>query len=118
MPLLFAYGTLQDQDVQRALFGRTLVGQKDCLVGYELAMAPVADVDFAHTSGKTHHAILKAAHSAAQVEGTALQVTDAELQIADRYEPAEYTRVEARLVSGRQTWVYVDARMAGSSDSD
>ena len=29
---------------------------------------------------------------------------------ADRYEPAPYRRVAAALASGRQAWVYADAR--------
>ena len=96
--------------MQRSLFGRALVGHKDALLGYEQSIAPVADPDFARTSGKTHHAILRPARGdAAKVEGTALEVTDAELEHADSYEPVEYKRVVARLASGGQTWVYVDA---------
>ena len=34
MPLLFSYGTLQQDDVQRATFGRLLTGQRDTLPGY------------------------------------------------------------------------------------
>jgi len=110
MPLLFSYGTLQDEHVQRSLFGRTLVGHRDALLGYEQSIAPVADPEFVRTSGKTHHAILRPAPSdAVQIEGTALEVTDAELEHADSYEPVEYKRVVAMLASGRQTWVYVDA---------
>jgi hypothetical protein len=39
MPLLFSYGTLQNEQLQRSLFGRTLVGWKDYLLGYEQARA-------------------------------------------------------------------------------
>jgi hypothetical protein len=110
MPLLFSYGTLRDADVQLTLFGRTLVGRRDALLGYEQVMAPVADPEFARVSGKTHHAILQpAGHDAPPIDGTALEVTDAELLIADRYEPAEYVRVMAMLESGDETRVYVDA---------
>jgi hypothetical protein len=45
-----------------------------------------------------------------RVRGTVLEVTDAELASADRYEPAGYVRVSAMLASGRPTWVYADAR--------
>ena len=70
MPLLFSYGTLRDQQVQLSLFGRTLVGWKDQLLGYEKALARVNDPEFARTSGKTHHAILRPARGdGAQVEG-------------------------------------------------
>jgi len=34
MPLLFSYGTLQDEPVQRATFGRKLEGSADGLSGF------------------------------------------------------------------------------------
>ena len=37
MPLVFAYGTLQDEKVQIAAFGRLLRGHPDELVGFELS---------------------------------------------------------------------------------
>lgn len=112
MPLLFSYGTLQDEHVQLSLFGRTLVGRKDCLLGYDQALARVENSEFTRTSGKTHHSILRPVCSdAVQVEGTALEVTEAELERADKYEPVEYKRVLARLASGGQAWVYVDAQI-------
>jgi hypothetical protein len=111
MPLLFSYGTLQDEQVQLSLFGRRLVGRKDCLIGFEQAMSRVADAEFARTSGKSQHPILRPARSTtAKVEGMALEVTDEELKITDGYEPAEYKRVLANLSSGEQAWVYVDAQ--------
>ena len=113
MPLLFSYGTLQDDDVQLALFGRLLVGQEDELLGFGQALVRVADPEFARTSGKTHHAILRPDQSLdSRVPGTAFEVTAAELERADKYEPAEYRRVTANLASGRQAWVYVDAAYA------
>ena len=112
MPLLFSYGTLQDEQVQRSLFGRTLVGRKDCLLGFEQALVRIEDTEFARTSGKTHHAILRPARSErAQVEGVAFEVSEEELERADTYEPVEYKRVLARLASGGQSWVYVEAQI-------
>ncbi len=35
MPLLFSYGTLQQEDVQLSTFGRLLQGQRDELLGFE-----------------------------------------------------------------------------------
>jgi hypothetical protein len=35
MPLLFSYGTLQQEDVQLSTFGRLLHGQRDELPGFE-----------------------------------------------------------------------------------
>jgi hypothetical protein len=40
----------------------------------------------------------------------ALEVSEHELTQADRYEPAGYTRISTRLASGREAWVYADAR--------
>jgi gamma-glutamylcyclotransferase (GGCT)/AIG2-like uncharacterized protein YtfP len=47
------------------------------------------------------------------VSGTVFEITDAELAAADQYEQlAAYKRVAAMLASGKQAWVYVDARSA------
>lgn len=114
MPLLFSYGTLQDEQLQRTLFGRTLAGRRDHLLGYEQSLARVADPEFARASGKTHHSILRpAGSSAARVAGTAFEVTDEELEVADKYEPVEYKRVLAGLASGGQAWVYVGTHSGG-----
>jgi len=41
------------------------------------------------------------------------EITDAELAAADRYEQtAAYIRIAAVLESGKEAWVYVDARSA------
>ena len=110
MPLLFSYGTLRQERVQLALFGRTLVGHTDELLGFEEAFVCVEDPEFARTSGKAVHAILRPTDNPdATVSGTALEVTKEELEIADHYEPAEYHRVVAKLASGKPTWVYVAA---------
>ena len=109
MPLLFSYGTLRDQAVQQSIFGRTLVGHPDCILGYRLETAPVRDADFAKESGRLHHAILRRAPDGAMpVAGTVLEVTDKELLLTDAYEPVGYVRVLAQLESGGQAWVYVE----------
>ena len=113
MPLLFSYGTLQQENVQLATFGRRLHGHADQLVGFEQSLVEIEDPEVVATSGKTHHPIVKYSGSSdSRVEGTAFEITDAELEQADRYEVAAYSRVTATLASGRQAWVYVDARFA------
>lgn len=110
MPLLFSYGTLQDENVQISLFDRRLVGRRDYLLGYKESLTRIADQDFARTSGKAHHSILRrAANETEKLKGTVFEVTDVELELADKYEPAEYKRVVANLASGGQAWVYVEA---------
>src|SRR5579872_2604657 len=58
MPRLFSYGTLQQEEVQRATFRRSLEGAADALVGYRRSMVAIDDPEVVHTSGKTHHPIV------------------------------------------------------------
>jgi gamma-glutamylcyclotransferase (GGCT)/AIG2-like uncharacterized protein YtfP len=113
MPLLFSYGTLQQQNVQLSTFGRLLQGQKDELLGFEQSLVRIEDPQVVATSGKTHHPIVKFnGRNDSRVSGTVFEITDAELASADQYEVAAYKRVAAMLASGKQAWVYVDARFA------
>jgi hypothetical protein len=113
MPHLFSYGTLQQDDVQRATFGRLLDGRPDVLPGYARDMVAIDDPAVVATSGKTHHPIVKHTGVAAdRVAGTVFELSDAELAQADAYEVDAYRRVAAALASGLQAWVYVDARFA------
>ncbi len=113
MPLLFSYGTLQQDNVQLSTFGRLLAGRPDVLVGYEQSTVAIDDPEVVKTSGKTHHPIVRPSGDAqARVPGTVFEITDQELEQADRYEVAAYRRVAAALASGGNAWVYVDARFA------
>jgi len=113
MPLLFSYGTLRQEAVQLSTFGRLLHGQPDELVGFELSLLKVEDPDFVTASGKAWHAVVRYNGRAdGRVSGTVFELTDAELAAADIYEPAGYTRVMGKLASGREAWVYADARFA------
>jgi gamma-glutamylcyclotransferase (GGCT)/AIG2-like uncharacterized protein YtfP len=117
MPLLFSYGTLQQDNVQLSTFGRLLQGQKDELPAFEPSFVKIEDPQIVAMSGKTHHA--NATFNGRQdsrVSGTVFEITDAELAAADRYEQlANYKRIPATLASGKQAWVYVDARSAPSA---
>jgi len=111
MPLLFSYGTLQQETVQLSTFGRLLRGQPDELVGFEQSLFAIADPEFVATSGKALHAIVRFnGRTDSRVGGTVFEVTEGELASADRYEPAGYTRVSTVLASGKRAWVYADAR--------
>lgn len=114
MPLLFSYGTLQREAVQLATFGRRLSGTSDELLGFESSLVPIVDPELAAAAGMTHH--VNAAFTGtpeSRVRGTAFEVTDAEVALADTYEQrAAYTRIHVTLASGRHAWVYVDARSA------
>ncbi len=113
MPLLFSYGTLQQTNVQLSTFGRLLQGHEDQLVGFEQSLMQIEDADVVRTSGKTHHPIVKFnGRPDSRVSGTVFEITDAELARADAYEVSSYKRVATLLASGKQAWVYVDARFA------
>lgn len=109
--LLFAYGTLQTEDVQRSLFGRKLDGTADALVGYCLRIVRINDQEFVKISGTADHRNLEFTGGPNDfVEGTAFNVTGSELERADAYEPAGYKRKLVQLRSGREAWVYLQQR--------
>ena len=98
MPFLFSYGTLQQEDVQLATFGRRLQGAHDVLTGYERSSITIEGASYFTLNPNRHD----------QVEGVAFEVSDAELAKADDYEgDFYYTRVVVTLNSGKQSWVYV-----------
>ena len=109
MPLLFSYGTLQQESVQLSTFGRLLQGKKDELPGFEQSLVKIAGPGVAAGGDKTHHLnVTRNGRNDSRVGGTVFEVTDAELVAADRYEQsAAYKRVTARLASGKQAWVFV-----------
>ncbi|WP_199100220.1 gamma-glutamylcyclotransferase family protein, partial [Dyella sp. ASV21] len=87
IPLLFSYGTLQQENVQLGSFQRRLSGQPDALVGYAQSTVAIDDPDVLKTSGKAHHPIDRHTGAAdAHVHGTAFVVSEEELAQADAYE--------------------------------
>jgi gamma-glutamylcyclotransferase (GGCT)/AIG2-like uncharacterized protein YtfP len=111
MPLLFSYGTLQQEDVQLSTFGRRLNGQRDELPKFEQSSVRIEDPQVMATLGKTHHAnVTFNGNEDSRVPGMVFEISDAELASVDAYEATfSYKRVAAMLASGRQAWVYVHA---------
>lgn len=109
MPLLFSYGSLQQEDIQLSTFGRRLDGQRDELSRFEPSLVKIEDPQVVIKLGKTHHAnVTFNGNEESRVPGMVFEVTDAELAGVDKYEVAFfYQRVAAMLASGRQAWVYV-----------
>ena len=108
MALLFSYGTLQEPAVQRETFGRRLDGRPDTLPGYTTARVPIVDPVQRAAMKRTYYDNVVPAAEAAQVEGTAFEVTEDELADADDYErDADYVRVRVTLGSGDAAWVYL-----------
>lgn len=111
MPLLFSYGTLQDEKVQLATFGRRLAGQPDALSGFERSSVPIEDPQLAAAGGRTHNQNIRFSRTVeSRVTGILFDITDAELASADEYESLHgFERVAVLLASGRLAWVYVHA---------
>ena len=108
MPLLFSYGTLKDEKVQLATFGRRLTGQHDELLGFEPSLVKIDDPQVAAATGRTHHAnVIFNGLTESRVPGMVFEITDTELDNVDEYERAFfYERVVATLASGKHAWVY------------
>jgi gamma-glutamylcyclotransferase (GGCT)/AIG2-like uncharacterized protein YtfP len=106
--LLFAYGTLQQPEVQLANFGRLLEGVPDTAIGYALGTVAIDDPDVAALSGLAVHTIIAATGDPADiVPGTVFRLTAAELAAADAYETSAYVRAKVALASGRHAWAYI-----------
>ena len=107
---VFSYGTLQQEDVQVATFGRRLEGRADALPGYATSLFEIKDAAVVATSGKTHHLMARpTGNSADEVAGMVFRLTAAELAAADTYEVSDYKRIAVWLKSGLEAFVYVGA---------
>jgi gamma-glutamylcyclotransferase (GGCT)/AIG2-like uncharacterized protein YtfP len=106
--LLFSYGTLQLESVQRSSFGRRLEGVSDAMTGYTQTLVEITDPDVLAASGERFHPIVSPSDDPSDaVAGTVFRISAEELAAADRYEVADYRRVRVRLASGRDAWAYV-----------
>jgi len=85
MPLLFSYGSLQEERVQLAALGRRLDGRRDELPGFEPSQVRIEDPRVAEATGRTHHANVTCnGDPGRRVPGMVFEVTDAELADVDR----------------------------------
>ena len=108
MEKLFSYGTLQLRKVQLELFGRTLQGYADSLIGYKNEKIRIQVDSVINLSGIEEHVIISyTGNNSDVIEGMLLLVTRDELQTADAYETEDYKRIEVALKSGKTSWVYI-----------
>ena len=107
--LLFAYGTLQKEDIQVLCFGRTLKGRPDALPGYRRGALLITDPEQIEVLGETHYAVVEMSDNPEdEVHGTVYEITEDELSAADRFEEdADYRRRLLSLKSGERAWVYL-----------
>jgi gamma-glutamylcyclotransferase (GGCT)/AIG2-like uncharacterized protein YtfP len=105
---LFSYGTLQQDDVQRATYGRLLEGRPDVLVGYTVVPLTITDPDVVALSGAPVHMIAcRTGDPADRIKGVVYTITPAELEATDDYEGDAYARIEVELESGASAFVYI-----------
>lgn len=107
---LFSYGTLRQEGVQRATFGRLLEGRPDALTGYALSPMTITDPKAIAASGSAVHTIARpTGNPEDRIEGLVFRLAPAELESADRYESGPIRRIAVRLESGDEAFVYVSA---------
>lgn len=95
---LFTYGSLQDEQIQTALFERKLKGKPDTLLGYEIAKEKLAGI---------YPVIFKSPSTISGLSGMVYELNKTDLEKADEYEGEDYQRIEVVLNSGTKAWVYV-----------
>jgi gamma-glutamylcyclotransferase (GGCT)/AIG2-like uncharacterized protein YtfP len=111
---LFSYGTLQQEDIQKELFGRVLRGSKDSLKGYRVSTIEIKEASIlSKEEPKTYLIALPSNNKNDRIEGVALEITEQELPIADDYETGAYKRVRVVLESGKEAWVYGASKTSG-----
>ena len=108
MEKLFSYGTLQLEQVQLELFGRTLKAAPDALVGYKKEKIKIKVQSVVSLSGEEEHVVISyTGNDLDIIEGVVLSVTQNELEHADEYETADYKRISVILRSDTSAWAYV-----------
>lgn len=101
--LIFSYGSLQEENVQLALYRRKLVGFTDVLKGYKLASKRIAN---------RYPIIIKTESTTDTIKGMVFEISSDELLETDTYEGFHYTRVEVKLQSGVKAWCYIQQKEA------
>ncbi len=108
MELLFSYGTLQLDSVQKSSFGKLLHGEKTKLFGYRVEQVKITDSEVLKASGQEYHPIVfESNNDSDYVEGTVFEITPEELAAADEYEVDDYKRVSVKLDNGSKAWMYI-----------
>ncbi|MFE5538222.1 GDSL-type esterase/lipase family protein [Streptomyces sp. NPDC056519] len=105
---LFSFGTLRDERVQTALFGRAVPMSPASLAGHTTRSLRLTDPAVIAASGLDVHLILER-EPGSSVEGVVLRLTDRDLAAADAYEVDDYARRRVVLTSGESAWAYLDA---------
>lgn len=102
MAKLFAYGTLKEKDIQENIFGRSLTGIGETLLGYS-----VKSIQIEEEFGVETYPIITPTNDASdRIEGIVFELTPKDLELADTYEGKYYRRIEVLLQTKEKVWVY------------
>lgn len=102
MEKLFAYGSLQNEDIQKDLFGRILEGTPEKLIGYI-----VKKIQIEEEFGLVYYPIITETNKPEDtINGIVYAITTKELNQSDLYEGLHYKRVEVQLQSKQKAWAY------------
>ena len=98
---LFTYGTLQDPRIQLKLFGKTLIGKPDTLMGFHQKQILLGAQYYPTLVQKDPQ------YSEEKITGTCYTLSQRDLTICDYYEGTAYQRIRVELVSKNTAWVYI-----------
>ena len=102
MEKLFAYGTLKDKDIQETIFGRILTGTPDTLTGYA-----IQEITIEEEFGIIQYPIIAQTQNPEDsIDGICYQLSERDLELADKYEGMHYKRIKVQLHSNETVWVY------------
>lgn len=103
MPLLFTYGTLQNNNIQRQLFGKEIHGTKDFLRCYKLETIKIPKN---HPLAETYFIARYTGNQNDKIDGTVYKLDNNELVITDKYEGSSYQRKTILLNSNKEAIIY------------
>ncbi|MBR9853184.1 MAG: gamma-glutamylcyclotransferase [Algicola sp.] len=99
MEYLFSYGTLQDPQVQKYVFGRLLPGKKNALLGFKKIENAIYG---------RYPLVIATDDPKDKVIGMVYKVNESDLKKADIYETSAYKREKFSLESGLRAWMYIE----------
>lgn len=102
MAKLFAYGTLKEKDIQENIFGRSLTGAPETLLGYIVQTIQIEE----EFGVETYPIITPTDDTKDSLDGIVYELTQKDLELADTYEGKYYRRIEVQLQSKEKVWVY------------
>jgi gamma-glutamylcyclotransferase (GGCT)/AIG2-like uncharacterized protein YtfP len=103
MEKLFAYGTLKDKDIQENIFGRSLKGVPDRLIGFVINY-----IEIEEEFGIEKYPIIVATENPDDiVTGLVYDISEEDVHLADTYEGLHYKRIEVTLESLQTAWAYI-----------